>query len=679
MTREKCFRCKDAAAAGGRALPGTETMRESWSALMVCLLSVATAHAQVPRDPFAEPGQSPSAASAPSAADKSAPAPFVTRQRDVEIPFSVRAGSTPETQPASVRVFVTWDRGQNWHLYDERRPEDGRFRFKCKQDGEFWFATQTIDRAGRPDSPEPRKPQLRLIVDSQRPQLQVHTQVHESGEVAFSWNTVDTTLNAATLKFEYQDAVASGPWESVPVTAKSDPVTGQSQGQSSFRPVANGRSINLRAEVSDAAGNVAFFSQRLSLSPASGAPAGGLAYAPPADPSATRWPSDKDPASGPQSNQWVASNDLQPSAGGASEQVRIPSMIDNPFAKTGRLASSPQTSVSQPSTSQTSSSQPSPPAQEDVLPPPATTQQEPSVDSASEPTYSSASTEEEQPQARDLPSDVGPLPRQDEGYAGQDPSVGEEPSMPEFGTGPETMPTPQPHAARPEESVDAPLGQRPRLTNSRRFSLDYDVEAVGPEGVSAVELWGTSDGGRSWAKWGLDPDRASPFDVEVNNESSYGFRIVIVGKSGLATSAPQAGDAADIWVGIDATRPTAKLTGAAYGQGEAAGKLEIRWEASDANLGPRPISLAISDRPDGQFTPIAAGLPNIGQYAWEFDPRSPRQIYLRLEVRDEAGNIAIDQLSEPIKVEGLEPKGRIRGFNPAPESSREAFRSPLFQ
>ena len=40
-----------------------------------------------------------------------------------------------------------------------------------------------------------------------------------------------------------------------------------------------------------------------------------------------------------------------------------------------------------------------------------------------------------------------------------------------------------------------------------------------------------------------------------------------------------------------------------------------------------------------------------------------------LEVRDEAGNIGFDQLREPIKVEGLEPKGQIRGFNPLPATS----------
>jgi hypothetical protein len=180
-----------------------------------------------------------------------------------------------------------------------------------------------------------------------------------------------------------------------------------------------------------------------------------------------------------------------------------------------------------------------------------------------------------------------------------------------------------------------------------------------------VELWGTSDGGRTWVKWGSDPDKQSPFDVEVNGEAVYGFRVVIVGMSGLASNAPHSGDAADIWIGTDLTRPTARIVSAAYGQGEMAGKLDIRWEAHDPNLPSRPITLAIGDRPEGPFTPIAAGLPNSGQYLWEYDPRSPRLIYLRLEVRDEAGNLAIDQLTEPIRIEGLQPKGRIRGFLPS--------------
>jgi hypothetical protein len=120
-----------------------------------------------------------------------------------------------------------------------------------------------------------------------------------------------------------------------------------------------------------------------------------------------------------------------------------------------------------------------------------------------------------------------------------------------------------------------------------------------------------------------------------------------------------------------------------YGQAQAAGKLDISWQADDLNLGTRPITLSIGDRPDGHFTPIAQAIPNTGHFLWEYDPRSPRQIYLRLEARDDAGNVAIDQLTEPIKVDGLEPKAQIRGFSPAaptgspPPSSRRSYRSPV--
>ncbi|HEY2895023.1 MAG TPA: hypothetical protein VGJ16_12440, partial [Pirellulales bacterium] len=87
--------------------------------------------AQIPRDPLADRTHSASStAAAPNSAGRQAPTPYVTRQSDMEIPFSVRPGATAEMQPTKVRVFVSWDRGQSWHFYEERKPEDARFRFR---------------------------------------------------------------------------------------------------------------------------------------------------------------------------------------------------------------------------------------------------------------------------------------------------------------------------------------------------------------------------------------------------------------------------------------------------------------------------------------------------------------------------------------------------------------------
>jgi hypothetical protein len=191
----------------------------------------------------------------------------------------------------------------------------------------------------------------------------------------------------------------------------------------------------------------------------------------------------------------------------------------------------------------------------------------------------------------------------------------------------------------------------------------------------------TVDGGQTWEKWGEDEDRRSPFEIQVQSERTFGFRMVIVANNGLATPSPQPGDAADIWVAIDSTKPRVRLLQAAYGQGEHAGQLDIRWEADDEHLGPRPVTLAFSETPDGPYTTLAAGLPNNGEYFWTIDPRTPRKLYLRLEVRDGAGNVGVDQTAEPISLEGLSPKGRIRAVLPSgtAPATQGVFRSPLFR
>ena len=203
------------------------------------------------------------------------------------------------------------------------------------------------------------------------------------------------------------------------------------------------------------------------------------------------------------------------------------------------------------------------------------------------------------------------------------------------------------------------------MTNSKRFNLDYSIDAVGPQGVEKVELWVTRNSGQDWEFWSADEDRESPMLVEVPEEGIYGFRIVIVGKNGLTSQAPRPGDPADLWVGVDTTRPNAEITSAAYGKADYAGHLDIRWTATDSSFGARPITLLFSDQPEGPWTTIASGLPNTGQYYWRVDSRVPDQFYLKVEARDEAGNLCEFQLDQPIRSAGLTPRGRIRSLEAA--------------
>lgn len=560
------------------------------------------------------------AADAPGpAANASLPAPYVTKSSSLAIPFSVSNG-TGELEPVEVQVHISYDRGANWNLYARHRPSDGEFVFRSRRDAEYWLATRTIDRRNQSHPAGPLAPQMRVIVDTAAPRLELSAEPGLPGEVLIVWKAIDETLDPSSVKLEGQIATSgvSVTWK--PIDAGDASVSGGGtavEGRTSWKPQGAGRVVNVRATVHDKAGNTATASRQVFLSKLKTEP---LAATP-----------DK-----PKENPYeILNREAQ-----AAPQNMLPPVPVTPTAPRNNALS--LDAASPPPSNVGGQSWPAEPRNDSLRP--------------------------SNPDApRETPTGPSNLIAQDNGQGpGRLASSGAANAPP-----PSTPP-----AGRIQE--DWLAVERPRLTASKRFSLEYDVEAVAPDNLADVELWGTNDGGRNWMKWGSDADRASPFDVEVGGETIYGFRIVIVAKNGVASKPPQPGDPADVWVQVDATKPTCRLTQAAYGQGERAGQLDLRWEAADPNLTDRCVTLQFADRPDGPFTTIAANLPNNGQYWWQFDPRTPRKLYLRLEVRDAAGNIGVHQPPEPISVEGLAPRGRIRGLT-TPEAVQGAFRAPLFR
>ena len=207
-------------------------------------------------------------------------------------------------------------------------------------------------------------------------------------------------------------------------------------------------------------------------------------------------------------------------------------------------------------------------------------------------------------------------------------------------------------------------GIEPLNANTRAFSLDYKIENDPGAPITEVELWGTIDQGRTWEVWGQDPDRKSPFDIEVENDGLFGFRMVIVGANGLASNRPRSGDDADAWIQVDTQKPTARITSALYGKGQDSGSLIIEYTVVDDFLPERPISLYFSESTQGPWEPISRGIRNQGRFVWPTTPNLPAKLYLRIEATDLAGNITGSTLDLPIDIEGIAPRGRIQGFRP---------------
>jgi hypothetical protein len=223
-------------------------------------------------------------------------------------------------------------------------------------------------------------------------------------------------------------------------------------------------------------------------------------------------------------------------------------------------------------------------------------------------------------------------------------------------------------AAKPSAGGAAPStvppGERPRMINSRLFELEYDVDSVGPSGIGKVELWGTRNGGKTWRRFPLDSSSRSPLLVNVEEEGIYGFRVVVTNGAGIGGKPPVSGDLPDLWIGVDLTKPTARILSARQGTDSEAGHLIITWQADDKMLAARPISLWFRADPTGSWLPIASGLENTGRYAWPIDSRTPAELYLRLEVRDEAGNMGVYETPETVSVDQSSPTIRVREIRP---------------
>jgi hypothetical protein len=209
------------------------------------------------------------------------------------------------------------------------------------------------------------------------------------------------------------------------------------------------------------------------------------------------------------------------------------------------------------------------------------------------------------------------------------------------------------------------------MVNSLRLELRYDIEPAAASTCTGVEIWGTRDGGQTWQSLGLDQDRRGPFAVTVPGEGVYGFRLLVRDKTtpgslvaSAGSSVPSAGSPAELWVGVDLTKPNARVVSARQLAGQQSGQLDIRWEADDWVLAPRPLSLSYGPSRDGPWTAIATGLDNTGRYTWWMDSQVPPRVYLRLEVRDEAGNVGVSVMPEPIAIDPRHPPLRIRDVRP---------------
>jgi hypothetical protein len=231
-----------------------------------------------------------------------------------------------------------------------------------------------------------------------------------------------------------------------------------------------------------------------------------------------------------------------------------------------------------------------------------------------------------------------------------------------------------PAGGTPAAAANAPAI---KIVKTREVRLDFTVAKVGPSGLGNADVYVTLDKGGSWKKLpgetpislpphtdlhGSEPISGS-VGVQLPAEGTiYGFIVAVKSKAGLAPPPPKAGDAPEILVELDTTAPQAKLF-KPFADPSQANTLTLSWAATDRNLADNPIVLEWSEQRDGPWSAIGGGpLPNSGQFAWHLPAQTPSRVFLRLTVRDLAGNEARAQTKEPELIDLSVPQTKIIGL-----------------
>ncbi|HEV3237549.1 MAG TPA: hypothetical protein VGZ25_11210, partial [Gemmataceae bacterium] len=205
----------------------------------------------------------------------------------------------------------------------------------------------------------------------------------------------------------------------------------------------------------------------------------------------------------------------------------------------------------------------------------------------------------------------------------------------------------------------------PKIVNSRRISLNYEIRQKGKSGISVVDLYIFDYANRKWDKYEQSLPEKGPFTVEVAKEGTWGFTLIAHSGVGLGDPPPRATDIPQVSIEVDETKPDVKIDiPPVVGTGVETGYLTINWKATDNKpLGRQPITISYAEKADGPWQPIKANLENIGRYVWPMPDGLPFQFYVKVECTDRAGNVGSAITQETVKVDLVVPKISISAID----------------
>ena len=481
----------------------------------------------------------------PTAAQAQLPEPSYWRTRVFFIPYQPTDAAPFASPVDKVQLLVTRGGDNQWAVLQEAEPRVRGFSYHAPVDGEYAFAVRTVNRKGEATPATIAQPQIRVVVDTTPPTLQLSAAPDVSGRMILRYEARDLQLKPETVRLEAQ--ADGGAWQRIatgpPDVSQPDRVVGQV----AWKPPTSAAGVKFRATIDDRAGNqFSTIADASLVNPLTPTLAGPTLASPPLAGLAPTSPITQRPRPQRPHRQSLRQHrrrslrrvgpQLEP-----RRQRRPPTPLFAPPAQEWTAAQSAPANANSAQNSAPPSNSPfaaiQAPGGSPVAPPLWPDNRTPAHMIADNGAMANA-----------------PLPARDP--FGAPPLVGEQRTNEQLRANNFAAPN---HFQSASASPVTPLGQQSipnppnwsapasdppvdaagtRWVNSLTFDVDYDLQTVGPWGVSKVELFATRDGGASWVNFGADPDNRSPMRVAVPAAGVYGFRLVVNGANGAPPPRP---------------------------------------------------------------------------------------------------------------------------------------------
>jgi hypothetical protein len=214
---------------------------------------------------------------------------------------------------------------------------------------------------------------------------------------------------------------------------------------------------------------------------------------------------------------------------------------------------------------------------------------------------------------------------------------------------------------------DAPNKPAIHHVKSKTFKLEYKIDNVGKSSVKKVEVWMTRDM-RQWSKYRddapADPSSNGGYQLTVTSAGRWGFTLRPVSGVGRAAPAPSVNEQPQIWINVDETLPLVRILDVKVGEGADDGTITVSYEATDAWMKDKPISIYYAETKDAkpdQWKLIEGNLANTGTAKLQIKEKLGQvfEFWLHVTAVDEAGNVGQAAWKDSVKVDTLEPKATI--------------------